>query len=180
MLFDIFDDAVELVERLGGLRIEVDIAAEIELLHIVELGNDNCCAVCLPYKTEHFCMTGLAEDYQLSLRVGIILTFDAPLQLKHHGACGIYNLNVVLLCELVCLRRLAVGAQQHFRIVQLIHIFMVDGYEPQIVEPFAFHAVVHDVAEAIERVALCQFFFCLPDGGGHAETEAATTVDFYL
>ena len=33
---DIVDDAVELVEALGGLRIEIDVAREVELGHLVE------------------------------------------------------------------------------------------------------------------------------------------------
>ena len=38
---DIFDDTVVLVERLRGLGIEVDVAREVELLHLVEVLDDD-------------------------------------------------------------------------------------------------------------------------------------------
>ena len=110
----------------------------------------------------------------------LLLHNSAPLQLQHHGAGSIDNLNVVLLCQQIGLWRFAVGAQQYLDIMQLFHVFVVDGDKPQVAEPVTFHSVVHDVAQAIERVALCQFFFGFLDGGGHAEAEAAAAVDFYL
>ena len=67
MLLDILDDAVELVERLRCLRIEIDVAREIEALDILEVGDDDGFALRLTDKTEHLSMTGLAEDDNLGV-----------------------------------------------------------------------------------------------------------------
>ena len=57
---------------------------------------------------------------------------------------------------------------------------MVNGDKSHLTEALALHAVVHDIAEAVERLALRQFFLGLSDGSGHSEAEAATLIDFYL
>ena len=46
-------------------------------------------------------MSRFAEDYNLRLRTSVILLLYPALQLQHHGACGIDNLDVVLSCYLV-------------------------------------------------------------------------------
>ena len=56
MRLDIVDDAVELVERLRGLRIEEDIMTEVELLHLVEVLDDDGRRLRLSYETEHLGM----------------------------------------------------------------------------------------------------------------------------
>ena len=65
VLLDVVDDAVELVERLCGLRVEVDVVGEIELLDLVEGLDDNGVRVCLPHQSQHLGVTFLAEDDNL-------------------------------------------------------------------------------------------------------------------
>ena len=48
---DVVDDAVVLVERLRGLRIEIDVAREVETLHLVEVLDDDGGGVSLSHKT---------------------------------------------------------------------------------------------------------------------------------
>ena len=48
ILLDILDDPLELIQRLSGLGIQIDIATEIQLLHILETGNDNRVVLRLP------------------------------------------------------------------------------------------------------------------------------------
>ena len=62
MFLNVCDDAMELIEAFRGLRIEIDIAREIEFLHIVKMGYDNSVAACLPYESHHLSMTWLAEN----------------------------------------------------------------------------------------------------------------------
>ena len=77
----VVDDAVELVERLGGLRIQIYVAREVERLHIVEMGYHVGAALGLSHKTEHLGMSGFAEYHYLRFAMGIILTLYATLQL---------------------------------------------------------------------------------------------------
>ena len=51
VLLDILDDAVELVERLRGLGIEIDVAREVKTLHLVEVLDDDGGGVSLSHKT---------------------------------------------------------------------------------------------------------------------------------
>ena len=57
---------------------------------------------------------------------------------------------------------------------------MVDGNESQLAQPFTLHAVVHDVAQAVERSPLLQLLFSFLDGRGHAKTEATAVVNLNL
>lgn len=113
MLLYVGDDLVESVKRLRGLRIEVNVAQEVEPLHVVDLLHDNGPALRLSHQPEHLGVSALAEYYDLRIGVEVILPLDAPLQGEHHGTRGVNDFDVVLACEGVGLRRFAVGAQQH-------------------------------------------------------------------
>ena len=54
------------------------------------------------------------------------------------------------------------------------------GDEAVVVEPLHLHAIVNNVAEAVERLARCQFLFRFADGSGHAEAKAAAGIYFYF
>ena len=107
-----------------------------------------------------------------------ILSFDAFLQLEYHRTGGIDDFDIVTLCQLVGLRGFSVCTQQHFDIVQTCHVVVVDGDKAHLAQTLALHTIMYNVTQTIERSALCQFLFCLLNGSGHAETEAATIVDF--
>ena len=62
---DIVDDAVKLVERLGGLRVEINVAGEVEVFHFVEVLNDNGVASRLPHQAQYLGVSFLAEDDNL-------------------------------------------------------------------------------------------------------------------
>ena len=49
---------------------------------------------------------------------------------------------------------------------------MVDGDESQLLKPVALYAVVHNVAQAIERFALLQLFFGFLYGCGYTKAES--------
>ena len=72
------------------------------------------------------------------------------------------------------------SAEQHLGVMQPGEFFVVDGDEAHLFQTFAFLSVVHNVSQAIERGALCQFLFCFFDGGGYAEAEARTFVYLYI
>ena len=91
-------------------------------------------------------MAGFAKDNNLRIVVCVILPLYSTLQLQHHGACGVYYLNVVLSRQLVCFGRLAVCPEQHLHIVQLPHVVMIDCDKAHCAQPFTLHAVVHDVS----------------------------------
>lgn len=65
------------------------------------------------------------------------------------------------------------GSEQHFNIVQLFQLVMIDGYQSTCMEPFHFHSVVHNVTQTIKRGALGQFLLRLLYGGGDTETKTA-------
>ena len=116
----------------------------------------------------------------LCRRVVVVLLLDATLEGKDHGACGIDDLNVVLPRNLVGRGWLTMGTEQHLDVMELFQLLMVDGDEAVVVESFHLHAIVNDVAEAVERLACCQFFFRFADGSGHAEAKAAAGIYFYF
>lgn len=176
----VVDYAVIFVERLGGLRIQIDVAREIERSHLAKALNDNGARMGLANQPQHLGVAFLAEDDYLRIGVAVVLLLDALLQLQHHGAGGIDNVYVVAARQLVSLRRLAVGAQQHLDTVQPPQVVVVDGHQPHLLQAVALHAVMHNVAQAVERVALGQLFLGLLDGRGHAEAEAAAVVNLYL
>ena len=67
--------------------------------------------------------------------------------------------------------------KQHFYSVQLSHLLMVDGFQAKRIQPVHFLPVMHDIAKAIERTTLTQFFFRLLNGGNHAEAKTRFLVD---
>ena len=64
--------------------------------------------------------------------------------------------------------------------MQVAHTVVVDGDESHLAQPFTLHTIVHNIAQAIECLALCQLFFGFFDGCGHSEAETAAVVYFYL
>ena len=93
-------------------------------------------------------MAFLAEDHDL-LPTCLILRLDTLLELEHHRTGGIDDLDVVTAGELVGLRGLAMGTEQHLHIVEFPHIGVVDGDKAHILQALALHTVVDDIAEAI-------------------------------
>ena len=71
-------------------------------------------------------------------------------------------------------------AQQDLHIMKFMHLLMIDSDEALLCKTFHFHAVMYNVALAIELRTLCQFFFSFLDGSGHTEAETAAIVYFYL
>lgn len=67
VLLDVLDDALKLVERLGGLGVEVDITGEVELLHVFKLLDNDCLAIGLSDESQHLGMAILAEDDNLAV-----------------------------------------------------------------------------------------------------------------
>ena len=118
------------------------------------------------------------------------LLLDALLELEHHRAGGIDDLDVVAAGDFVGLWGFAVGTEEHLHIVEFTHVVVVDGDEAHVFQTLALHTVVDDIAETIEfwrwrlripsNVLGSEFFFGLADGGGHAETKATARVYFNL
>ena len=106
MRLDVVDDAVELIERLRGLAVEIDIAGEVELGDLVETLDDDCRALGLSDESEHLGMTFLSEDDNLSA-TRLKLFLDALLELEDHGTGGIDDLDVVLTETRLLARRLS-------------------------------------------------------------------------
>ena len=94
-------------------------------------------------------MARLAEYYDLRIRIRVVFALDAPLQLQHHWACGVYYLYVVAACHLVSLGRFAVGTQQHLHVVKSLQLVVVNGYKSHAAQAFTLHSVVHYVAQAV-------------------------------
>ena len=140
---------MKFVERLSRLRVEIDIPRKIKTLHLLNISNHDSLTFRLPHKTEHLRMSRFAEDNNLRLRTSVILSLYPSLQLQHHRASGIDNLDVVLPCQLIRRWRFAVSPQQHFHPMQSAHLLVIDCHESQLLESFTFHTVVHNVAQAV-------------------------------
>ena len=99
--------------------------------------------------------------------------------LFHKRAGGIYDLYVVSLSKVVCLRRFAVGTEQNLRVLQFCHLFTVDGLESEVQQSLTFHAIMNYIAQAIQFVGIFQLFLRLRDGSCYTEAETAMFVNFY-
>ena len=103
MFLNISNDAMKLVERLRGLRVEVDVARKVQLANLIKMFNDNGIGMGLSHQAQHLGMTFLTKDNNLTighwlLTVCIILFFDTFLQLQHHRTSSINYLNIVVAC----------------------------------------------------------------------------------
>ena len=127
MLLTILYDTMKLVKTLSRLGIEIDIAREIQFLHILEFLNHDGLAGSLPHQSQHLCVSILAKDDYLRIRIAGILTLDTFLQLQHHRTGGVNDVYMVLLSQGISLRRLTMSTQQHLDMMQLLHILVVDG-----------------------------------------------------
>ena len=148
MRLDIVDDAMELIERLRSLGVEVDVAGEIELCHLIEVLDDDGLGLGLTYETKYLSMTFLTEDHDLR-GVFIILFLDALLELEHHRTGGIDDLDVVLTGELIGLRGFAMGTQQYLDIMQLAHIIVIDGDQSHLAQTITLHTIVDDITKTV-------------------------------
>ena len=73
------------------------------------------------------------------------------------------------------------GAQKHFHVMEFTQVSVVDGNESQIFQTLALHAVVDDVAQAVESlITRAKFFLGFLYGSSDPEAEATTFVDFNL
>lgn len=81
MLLDIVDDGMELIERLRCLRIEIDVAGEVEARYLIGMLYDDGMLLCLSHETEYLGMSVLAEDYYLCIWRCLILFLYPSLQL---------------------------------------------------------------------------------------------------
>lgn len=72
------------------------------------------------------------------------------------------------------------GAEQYLHIVEFAQVVVVDGDKSHLAESFALHTIMYYITEAVERLALCQFFLGLFNGSGHAKAEATSLVNFNL
>ena len=101
VVLNVVDDAVKLVETLCRLGVEIDVAVEVEMLHVVELLDDDGVLGRLADESEHLSVSVFTEDNDLGCWVVVVLLLDATLQSEDHRAGGIDDLNVVLPCNLV-------------------------------------------------------------------------------
>lgn len=182
VLLDILYDALEFVERFGCLRVEAYAAAQVERLGFFQLFDDDGFSFRLSDEPQHFGMAVLAIDYYLLVlfRVLGIFLLDAFLQAEDDGAGGVDDFDVVPAGRLVGLGRFAMSAEQHFGVVQAVEFVVVDGDEPHGLQALHLAAVVHNVAQAVQRAAFGQLLFGFADGVDYSEAEARSFVYFYF
>lgn len=105
------------------MRIEVDVAIEIDVVDVVMVLNDDGFAVGLSHESVDFGVSVLAIDDDLrtlravaSRGVGVA---DASLQLEYNWTCGIDDFDVVLTSDFVGFGWFAMCSKQHFHVVQV-------------------------------------------------------------
>ena len=131
----------------------------------------------LAHEAQHLGMAPLAVDDDLGrglagLGVAVIGGVDALLQLEHHGAGGIDDVDAVAARGFVGLRRLAVGTQQHLHVVQLLELVVGDGLQADVGQAVHLGGVVHDVAQAVQVPTLVEHLLGLADRCRHSEAES--------
>ena len=102
------------------------------------------------------------------------------LQLEDNRAGRIHDGDMITPRRLVGRRRLAVGTQEDFLIMQTGKLFVVYRSEAHRFEAFHLEAIVHDVAEAVECISRTQFSLRAADGCYDSETKARAAVYFYF
>ena len=119
--------------RFCCLRVYVCILVGVNRLYLLLTFDDNCLAVGLSYKTQHFGMSGLAVDDNLPVIVGCFFPFPLYplLQLEYDRACGIDELKVVLFCYGICQWRFTMCPKENFCIMQLPVLPVVYGDESE-------------------------------------------------
>ena len=79
-------------------------------------------AVGLPYQPHNFCMSRLSVDNNLRIGMGCVLGFDTTLKVQHHRTGGIDDLKIVMVGDVVGLRRFTMSAQQYLGIMQMVKV----------------------------------------------------------
>ena len=178
---DVVHNFAETFKGLGGLGKKADVAVEVhERVQLRKLFHHDSFALRLPHKPEHLGVAALAVNHDLRPTLLFIHLANAALQLQHHGAGGINERDAPLGSGGIRGRRFAMRPKQHTRTFgQAGKAVVVNSGKPEGMEALALAAVVHDVAEAIERAAAAQFVLCLADGSRHAEAKAGGFVNFY-
>lgn len=148
VLFDVFHNPTEVIQRFCGLTVKADIPVEVQFPDVLGMLYDNGRAVGLPHQSQYLGMTVLSENNNLLAveRVGIVLAFDALLQMEHNGAGGIYDFDVVGDGLPVGAWRFAVSTQQDGGVVETVVFLVSDGDESHALQTVAFHGVVNDIA----------------------------------
>ena len=72
------------------------------------------------------------------------------------------------------------SAEQHFGMVELAQLLVVDGDESHLAKPLTLHAVVNDIAKTVELAARRQLFLGFLNGCGNAEAESTSVVNLYF
>ena len=71
------------------------------------------------------------------------------------------------------------STQQHLDAMQLAHLLVVDGGKAVLVQTLHLHAIVYNVAKAIELGTVGKLFLGLLYGCGYTEAESTALVYFY-
>ena len=181
-LITTLDEVDELIigfQTLCGLRVKHCRLTVIDQVYFIEIADDQSVVVGLTIQTYYFCVTLFPENRNLRVVVALLEgeVLDALLQFENDGAGGINEGDVVLPCLLVGAGRFSVRSDEDGGVVQFGELLVADDVQTDVGEAFHFFVVVHDVAEAVERVVGFQILLCCLYGVDDAETEARFVVD---
>lgn len=170
----------EALKRHCGLRVEGYVAGEVDARELFKILDYDCLAVCLPDETVDLCMACLSvDDYLGTWRRVVVGVLDALLQAQDHRTGRINDFDVPFAGKGVGRRGFSVGAQKHTRGGETAQILVGDCREAFALESFDLVAVMHDVAEAVERlVAALKFLLSFSNGSHDSVTEAGARVYF--
>ena len=135
----------------------------------------------MSHETVHLGVAELSVNHNLGVRVfGVDVSgVDSTLQLEHHGACGVDNFNTVVAGNGIRFGWLAVGAQQHFHVVEFAQVVVGYCHEAFVLQTLHLIAVVHNIAQTIEMSALVELSLGFLYGSHHTETESRIFVNLY-
>ena len=123
-------------------------------------------------------MSGFSINDNLSGVGGCVeCVLDALLQLQHHGACGVDDVDATFGRRGICRRGFTVGTQQHFDTAEVFEVAVCYRFEPATFETLDFIAVVDDVAKTIERRAASELFLGFSYGTDHTMAESRPAVN---
>ena len=151
-LLDGLNDEAEFIERLGRLRVQIDVASEVDAIYLSNTLDNDGAAIRLAYKSQYLGMTLLAIDDDLLglIRRGYVFLFNALLDVEHYRAGGVNELDALLVCGLICLGGLAMSTEEYAYIMQLSELLVVDSDKSQFAQSLTLHTIVHDVAQTVE------------------------------
>src|SRR5690554_4086358 len=125
-------------------------------------------------------MSLLAIDNYLGIIINpkVVFLLNLLLKSQNHRARCIYQFYIILFCNLISAGWLTMCPEQHTYILQLLKLFMINGYKSHLLKPLHLNVVVNNVTQTVKCTVFLQLFFRFVYCFHNSKTESGTFVYF--